>query len=45
MTTSVFKTDAQIRQDTIDELERDWRFKPAEIGVEVDQGVVTLTTW
>lgn len=43
MTTSIFKTDAQIRQDTLDELERDWRFKPAEIGVEVDQGVVTLT--
>lgn len=43
MTTSIFKTDAEIRQDTLAELERDWRFKPAEIGVEVDQGVVTLT--
>lgn len=38
-----FKSDTEIRRDTLDELERHWRFKPAEIGVEVDNGVVTLT--
>ncbi len=43
MDTRALKTDAQIRRDTLDELERHWRFKPAEIGVEVDNGVVTLT--
>lgn len=43
MTTTVFKSDARIRQDVLDELERHWHFKPAEIGVEVDAGVVTLT--
>jgi osmotically-inducible protein OsmY len=32
-----------VRQDVIDEIERDWRFKAAELGVEVDQGVVTLS--
>jgi len=43
MKTTMFKTDAQLRQDVTDEIERDWRFKPAELGVEVDQGIVTLT--
>lgn len=43
MKTATFKTDAQLRQDVIDEIERDWRFKPAELGVEVDAGIVTLT--
>jgi osmotically-inducible protein OsmY len=43
MKTTTFKTDSQLRQDVIDEIERDWRFKAAELGVEVDQGVVTLT--
>lgn len=43
MDTRAFKSDTQIRRDTLDELERHWRFKPAEIGVEVDDGVVTLT--
>lgn len=43
MNTTVVKTDARLRQDVIDEIEHDWRFKPAEIGVEVDQGIVTLT--
>jgi osmotically-inducible protein OsmY len=37
------KTDHQIQFDVIAEIERDWRFKPAEIGVEVDHGVVTLS--
>lgn len=43
METRAKRTDTQIRRDTLDELERHWRFKPAEIGVEVDGGVVTLT--
>jgi osmotically-inducible protein OsmY len=43
MEAEVRKSDAQIRRDTLDELERHWRFKPAEIGVEVDDGVITLT--
>lgn len=37
------KTDHEIQLDVIAEIERDWRFKPAEIGVEVDHGVVTLS--
>jgi osmotically-inducible protein OsmY len=37
------KTDHDIQLDVIAEIERDWRFKPAEIGVEVDHGVVTLS--
>lgn len=43
MKTTVFKSDAQLRKDVIDAIERDWRFKAAEVGVEVDQGIVTLT--
>ncbi|HEV8656495.1 MAG TPA: BON domain-containing protein [Candidatus Limnocylindria bacterium] len=43
MKTTLFKSDSQLRQDVIDEIERDWRFKAAELGVEVDQGIVTLT--
>lgn len=42
MKKTVSKPDAQLRQDVIDEIERDRRFKPAELGVEVDQGIVTL---
>lgn len=37
------KTDHHIQMDVIAEIERDWRFQPAEIGVEVDDGIVTLT--
>jgi osmotically-inducible protein OsmY len=37
------KTDRELQQDVQAELNRDWRFKPAEVGVEVDSGVVTLT--
>lgn len=40
--TTLVKTDAQIRHDVLEEIERDWRFEPAELGVEVDAGVVTL---
>lgn len=37
------KTDKQTQLDVLAALARDLRFKPAEIGVEVDAGVVTLT--
>ncbi len=37
------KTDKQIQLDVLAEIERDLRFKPAEIGVEVDDRIVTLT--
>jgi len=37
------KTDKQIQLDVLAEIERDIRFKPAEVGVEVEQGIVTLT--
>lgn len=37
------KSDRQVQLDVIAEIERDWRFKPAEVGVEVDNGIVTLT--
>lgn len=43
MSTIVSKSDGQIRQDVAAELERHWRFRPAEVGIEVDAGVVTLT--
>ena len=36
------KTDRQIQLDVLAEISRDPRFKPAEVGVEVDAGVVTL---
>jgi osmotically-inducible protein OsmY len=37
------KTDSQIQQDVLRELRWDARVKETEIGVEVDQGIVTLT--
>lgn len=37
------KTDAQIQRQVIDELRWDTRVKETDVGVEVDQGVVTLT--
>ena len=43
VTTAFPKTDRQLQEDVQAELNRDWRFKPAEIGVEVDRGVVTLS--
>lgn len=36
-------TDKQIQLDVLEDIRRDVRFKPAEIGVEVDDGIVTLT--
>ena len=41
--TTPHKADAQIQEDVQAELNRDWRFRPAEMGVEVDEGIVTLT--
>jgi osmotically-inducible protein OsmY len=37
------KSDAQIHQDVLRELRWDSRVEETEVGVEVDQGVVTLT--
>ncbi|MBI2014064.1 MAG: BON domain-containing protein [Chloroflexi bacterium] len=37
------KTDRQIQLDVLAEIARDVRFRPAELGVEVDDGIVTLT--
>lgn len=36
------KSDKQIQLDVLAEIDRDWRFKPAELGVEVDDGIVTM---
>lgn len=36
------KTDTRIQLEVLAEIGRDWRFEPAEIGVEVDDGIVTL---
>lgn len=37
------KTDPQIQQDVLNELKWDTRVAPNEVGVEVDNGIVTLT--
>ena len=37
------KTDAEIQQDVILELKWDPRVEETEVGVEVDNGIVTLT--
>jgi osmotically-inducible protein OsmY len=42
LTRTLPKTDKQIQLDVLAEIARDYRFKPAELGVEVDAGVVTL---
>jgi osmotically-inducible protein OsmY len=43
ITQSRSKTDKQIQLDVLADIARDFYFKPAEIGVEVDDGIVTLT--
>ena len=43
LTKTAPKTDKQIQLDVLADIARDFRFKPAEIGVEVDAGIVTLT--
>jgi osmotically-inducible protein OsmY len=43
MRATVSKTDAEIHKDVISELTWDPRVEETEVGVEVDQGVVTLT--
>ena len=49
MTERIKKTDTQIHHDVLDELRWDSRVDETEVGVEVDEGVVTLTgtvqTW
>lgn len=42
-TTTENKTDSQIQQDVLRELGWDMRVKETEVGVEVDQAIVTLT--
>src|SRR5262245_26051214 len=37
------KSDSQIQQEVLQELKWDTRVEETEVGVEVDQGVVTLT--
>src|SRR5260221_1031283 len=39
------KTDAQIQRDVLDELKWDARVQPNEIGVAVNNGIVTLSGW
>jgi osmotically-inducible protein OsmY len=43
MTTATVKTDAQIHHDVLDELKWDSRVEETEVGVQVADGVVTLT--
>ncbi len=42
-TASVTKTDSQIQQDVLRELKWDTRVEETDVGVEVDEAVVTLT--
>ncbi|HET6898434.1 MAG TPA: BON domain-containing protein [Vicinamibacteria bacterium] len=37
------KTDSEIQQDVLRELEQDTRVEETDVGVEVDDGIVTLT--
>ena len=43
MPVTVNKTDQEIQQDVFLELRWDSRVDQTEVGVEVDQGIVTLT--
>jgi osmotically-inducible protein OsmY len=43
MTYAIKKTDSEIQQDVLRELKWDTRVEETEVGVEVSQGVVTLT--
>ena len=43
MTYGIKKTDTQIHHDVLEELKWDSRVDETEVGVEVDNGVVTLT--
>ncbi|MCI4062468.1 BON domain-containing protein [Micromonospora sp. R77] len=45
MTTTTAAADPQIQRDVLDELDWDAQTRPAEIGVTVADGVVTLTGW
>lgn len=40
---TIMKTDAEIQQDVLDELDWDPEIEVTDVGVEVDDGVVTLT--
>jgi osmotically-inducible protein OsmY len=43
MTTATLKSDIEIQQDVLKELKWDPRVDPTEVGVQVSQGIVTLT--
>lgn len=43
--TTITRTDEEIQRDVLDELEWEPRLQPNEIGVSVQEGVVTLTGW
>ena len=43
MTGRTKKTDTQIHRDVLDELKWDSRVDETEVGIEIDDGVVTLT--
>ncbi|MFK3981858.1 BON domain-containing protein [Micromonospora sp. NPDC050397] len=43
--TTITRTDEEIQRDVLDELEWEPRLQPNEIGVAVQEGVVTLTGW
>ena len=43
MSLATMKSDTEIQQDVLKELKWDPRVEPTEVGVQVDQGVVTLT--
>jgi osmotically-inducible protein OsmY len=45
MTGATTRTDEQIQQDVMEEFKWDARIQPNEIGVTVNDGVVTLTGW
>jgi len=44
-TSTISRTDEEIQRDVLDELDWEPRVQPNEIGVAVQEGVVTLTGW
>jgi osmotically-inducible protein OsmY len=45
ITATETRTDEQIQKDVLDEIKWDARLKPNEVGVAVNDGIVTLTGW
>ncbi|MGZ3679928.1 MAG: BON domain-containing protein, partial [Ktedonobacterales bacterium] len=44
-TAATVRSDEEIQRDVLEELKWDTRVQPNEIGVAVNEGVVTLTGW